>query len=668
MAKCNVNTQERFADIQMLRYELKGFENLSLTQKIYIYCLSKATLLGRDITFDQQGKYNLRIRKTLEAVYLHYEGNRESEDFKAFEVYLKRVWFASGIHHHYGCEKFVPGFSEESFYEMVGAVADEYLPLSKGQSKEDLLGILVPVIFNPEVMPKRVNQTDGEDLVQTSACNFYENVSQAEVERFYARMKEDGNEQAPSYGLNSKLTKRNGELVELKWTEDGLYGAAIKEIVSWLLRAQKYAENEEQKHLIDLLVKYYRTGDLKDFDRYSIAWVQQHEGMIDFINGFIEVYGDPLGLKGTWEGIVEYKDLEATKRTQTISQNAQWFEDHSPVDPRFRKPEVKGVTANVICAAMLGGEEYPASAIGINLPNANWIRQEYGSKSVTIGNLTEAYNKAAQGNGFRDEFVIDEDTISLMNQYEDITDDLHTDLHECLGHGSGQLLPGTDPDALKAYGSTIEEARADLFGLYYVADHKLVELGLTPNDEAYKAQYYGYLMNGLLTQTIRIKEGDKIEEAHMRNRALIAWWVMEHAEGAVKLVKMDMNYASAEDALKDSEGNIITTKTYVKINDYAKLRHLFGELLAEIQRIKSEGDFEAARLLVEKYAVNIDPELHREILARYKKLNLAPYKGFINPKMTLEMDEEGEITDVVLDYEESYVDQMLRYSDEYGTL
>lgn len=668
MAKCNVNTQERFADIQMLRYELKGFENLSLTQKIYIYCLSKATLLGRDITFDQQGKYNLRIRKTLEAVYRHYEGNRESEDFKAFEVYLKRVWFASGIHHHYGCEKFVPGFSEESFYEMVGAIADEYLPLSKGQSKEDLLGILVPVIFNPDVMPKRVNQTDGEDLVQTSACNFYENVSQAEVERFYARMKEEGNEQAPSYGLNSKLTKRNGELVELTWTEDGLYGAAIKEIVSWLLRAQKYAENEEQKHLIDLLVKYYRTGDLKDFDRYSIAWVQQHEGMIDFINGFIEVYGDPLGLKGTWEGIVEYKDLEATKRTQTISQNAQWFEDHSPVDPRFRKSEVKGVTANVICAAMLGGEEYPASAIGINLPNANWIRQEYGSKSVTIGNLTEAYNKAAQGNGFRDEFVIDEETISLMNQYEDITDDLHTDLHECLGHGSGQLLPGTDPDALKAYGSTIEEARADLFGLYYVADHKLVELGLTPNDEAYKAQYYGYLMNGLLTQTIRIKEGDKIEEAHMRNRALIAWWVMEHAEGAVELVKMDMSYASAEDALKNSEGNIITTKTYVKINDYAKLRHLFGELLAEIQRIKSEGDFEAARQLVEKYAVNIDPDLHREILARYKKLNLAPYKGFINPKMTLEMDEEGEITDVVLDYEESYVDQMLRYSDEYGTL
>ena len=649
MAKCNVNTQERFADIQMLRYELKGFENLSLTQKIYIYCLSKATLLGRDITFDQQGKYNLRIRKTLEAVYCHYEGNRESEDFKAFEVYLKRVWFASGIHHHYGCEKFVPGFSEESFYEMVGAIADEYLPLSKGQSKEDLLGILVPVIFNPEVMPKRVNQTDGEDLVQTSACNFYENVSQAEVERFYARMKEEGNEQAPSYGLNSKLTKRNGELVELKWTEDGLYGAAIKEIVSWLLRAQKYAENEEQKHLIDLLVKYYRTGDLKDFDRYSIAWVQQHEGMIDFINGFIEVYGDPLGLKGTWEGIVEYKDLEATKRTQTISQNAQWFEDHSPVDLRFRKPEVKGVTANVICAAMLGGEEYPASAIGINLPNANWIRQEHGSKSVTIGNLTDAYNKAAQGNGFRDEFVIDQPTIDLINQYGDITDDLHTDLHECLGHGSGQLLPGTDPDALKAYGNTIEEARADLFGLYYVADHKLVELGLTPNDEAYKAQYYTYLMNGLLTQTIRIKEGDKIEEAHMRNRALIANWVLEHYSQAVQLVKKD-------------------GKTYVQITDYPALRHAFADLLAEIQRIKSEGDFDMARILVEKYAVNLNPELHHEILERYKKLNLAPYKGFINPWMKLEYDEEGNVTKVLLDYTESYEHQMLRYSDEYGTL
>lgn len=668
MAKCNVNTNERFADIQMLRYELKGFEDLSLNQKLYIFCLAKATLMGRDITFDQQGKYNLRIRKTLETVYLHYEGDRECEEFKAFEVYLKRIWFASGIHHHYGCEKFKPGFSEEYFYHLLENIGEELLPIKRGETKEDLMRQLESILFDPEVMPKRVNQTDGEDLVLTSACNFYENVTQEEVERFYAKMKKTDNPNPPSYGLNSKLIKRNSEVVELTWKEDGLYGETIREIVSWLLKAQKYAENEGQKHVIDLLVKFYRTGSLEDFDRYSIAWVEQHEGLVDFINGFIEVYGDPLGMKGTWEGIVEYKDLEATQRTQTISLNAQWFEDHSPVDPRFRKPEVKGVTANVICAAMLGGEEYPASAIGINLPNSNWIRQEHGSKSVTIGNLTDAYNKAAQGNGFRDEFVIDKETVALMNQYADITDDLHTDLHECLGHGSGQLLPNTDPDALKAYGNTIEEARADLFGLYYVADHKLVELGLTPNDEAYKAQYYSYLMNGLLTQTIRIKEGDKIEEAHMRNRALIAWWTLEHAEGAVELVQEEVSYASAENALKDAEGNIITTRTYVKVNDYEKLRHLFGDLLAEIQRIKSEGDYEAARQLVEKYAVNIDPALHREILARYKKLNLAPYKGFINPKMTLVFDEEGNPIDVNLDYEESYTDQMLRYSDEYGTL
>lgn len=668
MAKCNVNTNERFADIQMLRYELKGFEDLSLNQKLYIFCLAKATLMGRDITFDQQGKYNLRIRKTLETVYLHYEGDRECEEFKAFEVYLKRIWFASGIHHHYGCEKFKPGFSEEYFYHLLENIGEELLPIKRGETKEDLMRQLESILFDPVVMPKRVNQTDGEDLVLTSACNFYEDVTQEEVERFYAKMKNTDNLNPPSYGLNSKLTKRNNEVVEMTWKEDGLYGETIREIVSWLLKAQKYAENEGQKHVIDLLVKFYRTGSLEDFDRYSIAWVEQHEGLVDFINGFIEVYGDPLGMKGTWEGIVEYKDLEATKRTRTISQNAQWFEDHSPVDSRFRKPEVKGVTANVICAAMLGGEEYPASAIGINLPNSNWIRQEHGSKSVTIGNLTDAYNKAAQGNGFRDEFVIDKETVALMNQYADITDDLHTDLHECLGHGSGQLLPTTDPDALKAYGNTIEEARADLFGLYYVADHKLVELGLTPNDEAYKAQYYSYLMNGLLTQTIRIKEGDKIEEAHMRNRALIAWWTLEHAEGAVELVQEEVSYASAEDALKDAEGNIITTRTYMKVNDYEKLRHLFGELLAEIQRIKSEGDYEAARQLVEKYAVNIDPALHREILARYKKLNLAPYKGFINPKMTLVFDEEGNPIDVNLDYEESYTDQMLRYSEEYGTL
>ena len=642
-------SDERFADLQMLRYRLNGFEDLSLSQQLYIYYLAKATLMGRDITFDQQGKFNLRIRKTLEAIYKYFEGDRESDSFKALTVYLKRVWFSSGIYHHYGCEKFKPGFSEHYFCDIIGEMAAEHLPLKRGESKEDLLDELIPVMFDEEVLPKRVNQTDGEDLVKTSACNFYEGVTQADVERFYGKMKNPDDPTPPSYGLNSKLIKRNGELVELKWTEDGMYGAAIKEIVSWLLKAQKYAENEQQRHVIDLLVKYYRTGDLKDFDKYSIAWVGQHEGMVDFINGFIEVYGDPLGLKGTWEGIVEYKDMVATKRTQTISQNAQWFEDHSPVAPQFRKPEVKGVTANVICAAMLGGDEYPASAIGINLPNANWIRQEHGSKSVTIGNLTEAYNKAAQGNGFRDEFVIDQPTIDLINRYGDLTDDLHTDLHECLGHGSGQLLPTTDPDALKAYGNTIEEARADLFGLYYVADHKLVELGLTPDDEAYKAQYYTYLMNGLLTQTIRIKEGDKIEEAHMRNRALIAFWTLEHYPDAVRLVKSD-------------------GKTYVEVTDYPMLREAFGKLLAEIQRIKSEGDFEAARQLVEKYAVNIDPELHHEILQRYKKLDLAPYKGFINPWMKLEYDEDGNIAAVKLDYTESYTHQMLRYSEEFATL
>ena len=642
-------SDERFADLQMLRYRLNGFESLSLLQKLYVFCLAKATLMGRDITFDQQGKYNLRIRKTLEAIYKHYKGSRTSDDFKALETYLKRVWFSSGIYHHYGCEKFKPEFSEEFFYHVVDEIPEEFLPLKRGETKEDLLASLVPVIFDPTLLPKRVNQTDGEDLVVTSACNFYEGVTQAEVERFYGRLKSPDDATPPSYGLNSKLTKRNGELVELTWTENGMYGAAIKEIVSWLLKAQRYAENESQKHVIDLLVKYYRTGNLSDFDRYSIAWVGQHEGMVDFINGFIEVYGDPLGLKGTWEGIVEYKDLEATKRTQTISKNAQWFEDHSPVDPRFRKAEVKGVTANVICAAMLGGDEYPASAIGINLPNANWIRQVHGSKSVTIGNLTEAYNKAAQGNGFRDEFVIDRETIELINQYGDITDDLHTDLHECLGHGSGQLLPNTDPDALKAYGNTIEEARADLFGLYYIADAKLVELGLTPNEEAYKAQYYSYMMNGLMTQTIRIKEGDKIEEAHMRNRALIAYWTLDHAHGAVEIVK--------------KEG-----KSYVKVNDYPALRQAFGTLLAEIQRVKSEGDLEAARQLVEKYAVNIDPDLHHEVVERYKKLDLAPYKGFINPWMKVKHDEDGNPVDVELDYTESYAHQMLRYSEDYSTL
>ncbi len=640
---------ERFADLQMLRYRLNGFEELTLSQQLYIYYLAEATLMGRDITFDQQGKYNLRIRKTLEAILRHYRGERDTEDFRAFETYLKRVWFSSGIYHHYGCEKFKPGFSEHFFCDMVCSLPPETLPLKRGETREDLLDELVPVIFDEKVLPKRVNLAEGEDLVVTSACNFYEGVTQEEVERFYGRMKNPDDATPPSYGLNSKLMKRNGELVERVWNEDGMYGEAIKEIVSRLRKAQKYAENEQQRCVIDMLAKYYHTGNLADFDKYSIAWVGQHEGMVDFINGFIEVYGDPLGLKGTWEGIVEYKDMVATRRTQTISQNAQWFEDHSPVDPRFRKPEVKGVTAHVVCAAMLGGDEYPASAIGINLPNSNWIRETHGSKSVTIGNLTEAYSKAAQGNGFREEFVIDPATIDLINRYGDLTDDLHTDLHECLGHGSGQLLPGIDPDALKAYGNTIEEARADLFGLYYVADRKLVELGLVPDGEAYKAQYYTYLMNGLLTQCIRIKEGDQIEEAHMRNRALIANWTLDHAPQALRLVRKE-------------------DKTFLQIDDYPRLRTAFADLLAEIQRIKSEGDYEAARTLVERYGVNIDADLHHEILERYKKLDLAPYKGFINPWMKLEHDADGNIVRVDLDYTESYEHQMLRYSEEYGTL
>lgn len=650
MAETFKFTDERFADIQMLRYRLDGFEDLTLKQKLYIYYLAKATLCGRDIVTDQFGRHNLLIRKTLEAVYENFVGDRTSHDFQSMTVYLKRVWFSNGIHHHYGCEKFIPDFSEPFFIEAVRQVGADKLPLAEGQTVDSLLDELCPVIFNPSVQAKRVNQKDGDDLVKTSACNYYENLSQKEVEDFYASMRNPEDLTPISYGLNSTLRKHaDGTIHEDVWKEGGLYGHAIKHIVNWLEKAAEVAENPQQTKIINLLISYYRTGDLHVFDQYSIEWLKEQEGRIDFINGFIEVYGDPLGIKASWEGIVTYKDLVVTRRTQTISQNAQWFEDHSPVAPQFRKAEVKGVTANVICAAMLGGDEYPASAIGINLPNANWIRETHGSKSVTIGNLTEAYNKAAQGNGFRDEFVIDAETIDLINQYGDITDDLHTDLHECLGHGSGQLLPGTDPDALKAYGNTIEEARADLFGLYYVADHKLVELGLTPNDEAYKAQYYTYLMNGLLTQCIRIKEGDKIEEAHMRNRALIANWTLEHYPEAVQLIKKD-------------------SKTFVQITDYQLLRTAFAKLLAEIQRIKSEGDFEAARQLVEKYAVNLDPALHHEILERYKKLDLAPYKGFINPWMKLEYDEKGDVSRVVLDYTESYEHQMLRYSEEYATL
>lgn len=643
-------TDERFADLQMLRYRLAGFSNLSLSQKKYVFFLSKATLVGRDITTDQFGEFNLLIRKTLEAVYTDEAVDRTTADFKGMEVYLKRVWFSNGIHHHYGCEKFVPEFSEAWFRKVVAALPRDVWERVGYTSADALLAVLCPVIFDPAVQPKRVNQAAGEDLVATSACNFYRGVSQQEAERFYAERRdpEAGDEQ-PSWGLNSKLVRCDGRLEEELYRTGGLYGAAIKQIVYWLKKAAEVAENDQQRKVIGLLVDYYETGDLRLFDQYSIEWLKEQEGMVDFINGFIEVYGDPLGLKGSWEGLVEYKDMVATRRTETISAHAQWFEDHSPVDPRFRKPQVKGVTAHVICAAMLGGDEYPASAIGINLPNADWIRARYGSKSVTIGNLTEAYNQAARGNGFDDEFVIDEPTRTAVDRYGDVCDDLHTDLHECLGHGSGQLLPGVASDALKSYGSTIEEARADLFGLYYIADAELVRLGLVPDAKAYESQYYTYMMNGLMTQLVRIKPGHQIEEAHMRNRALIAHWCLEHGKNVVELVKRN-------------------GKTYVKINDYPALRTLFAQLLAEIQRIKSEGDFEAARLLVEKYAVNIDPELHREILARYKKLNLAPYKGFINPKMTLEMDEEGEITDVVLDYEESYVDQMLRYSDEYGTL
>ena len=643
-------TDERFADLQMLRYRLAGFSNLSLSQKKYVFFLSKATLVGRDITTDQFGEFNLLIRKTLEAVYTDEAVDRTTADFKGMEVYLKRVWFSNGIHHHYGCEKFVPEFSEAWFRKVVAALPRDVWERVGYTSADALLAVLCPVIFDPAVQPKRVNQAAGEDLVATSACNFYRGVSQQEAERFYAERRdpEAGDEQ-PSWGLNSKLVRCDGRLEEELYRTGGLYGAAIKQIVYWLKKAAEVAENDQQRKVIGLLVDYYETGDLRLFDQYSIEWLKEQEGMVDFINGFIEVYGDPLGLKGSWEGLVEYKDMVATRRTETISAHAQWFEDHSPVDPRFRKPQVKGVTAHVICAAMLGGDEYPASAIGINLPNADWIRARYGSKSVTIGNLTEAYNQAARGNGFDDEFVIDEPTRTSVDRYGDVCDDLHTDLHECLGHGSGQLLPGVASDALKSYGSTIEEARADLFGLYYIADAELVRLGLVPDAKAYESQYYTYMMNGLMTQLVRIKPGHQIEEAHMRNRALIAHWCLEHGKNVVELVKRN-------------------GKTYVKINDYPALRTLFAQLLAEIQRIKSEGDYEAGKTLVERYAVKVDPVLHEEVLARYRKLNLAPYKGFINPWMKPVEDADGNIIDVELDYTEGYAHQMLRYSREYGLL
>ena len=646
-----MNYLERFADIQLLRYRLNGFEQLSLLQKKLVYYLSKATLYGRDITFDQFGRYNLRIRKMLEAVYTAPSLNHETDNFRALEVYLKRIWFSNGIYHHYGTEKFLPDFTADYLRSVLQQVDARKLPLRDGETLDALCDELFPVIFDPTVLPKRVNKADGEDLLLTSACNFYEGVTQQEAEEFYDQRKADDekNSRPLSHGLNATLVKRNGVIEEDVWKIDGRYGNAIQHIVYWLKKAHGVAENTRQQRVIELLISYYETGNLQCFNDYCIEWVGEHEGRIDFVNGFIEVYGDPLGLKGSWEGIVEYKDLEATKRTQTISQNAQWFEDHSPVDPRFRKPHVKGVTANAICAAMLGGDEYPSTAIGINLPNADWIRAEHGSKSITISNITEAYNKAAHGNGFKEEFVIDQETLAIIEKYGDKCDDLHTDLHECLGHGSGQLLPGTDPDALKAYGNTIEEARADLFGLYYIADHKLVELGLLPDDNAYQAQYYGYIMNGLMTQLIRIEPGHQIEEAHMRNRSLIAHWCYEQGNGVVTIER--------------HEG-----KTFVRINDYKALRALFARLLAEIQRIKSEGDYEAARQLVERYAVKVAPQLHQEVLERYKRLNLAPYKGFINPVLKPVLDAQGEICDIQVDYTESYVHQMLRYGQEYGTL
>ena len=644
-------TVEQFADLQILRYRVPGFEELSLPQKKLVYYLTEAALQGRDILFDQNGKYNLRIRRALEAIYTDYSGDRQTSDFKALEVYLKRVWFSNGIHHHYGCEKFIPGFTPEFFKQALAAVPAGKLPLADGQSVEQFFEELKPVIFDAKVMAKRVNQADGEDLILTSACNYYEGVTQTEAEKFYADLKDPNDETPISYGLNSRLVKENGKIYEKVWKVGGLYGAAIEKIAYWLKKAEEVAETPEQRAVIAKLVEYYETGDLEKFDEYAILWVKDLNSRVDFVNGFTESYGDPLGMKASWESLVNFKDLESTQRTELISSNAQWFEDHSPVDKRFKKEKVKGVTAKVITTAILAGDLYPSTAIGINLPNANWIRSQHGSKSVTIGNITDAYNKAAHGNGFNEEFVNSDQELAWINEYGDLTGNLHTDLHECLGHGSGKLLPGVDPDALKAYGSTIEEARADLFGLYYVADPKLVELKLTPNEEAYKAEYYTFLMNGLMTQLVRIEPGNQVEEAHMRNRQLIARWVFEKgaADKAVEMVKRN-------------------GKTYVVVNDYQKVRSLFGELLSEIQRIKSTGDFEAARNLVEQYAVKVDPTLHAEVLERYKKLNLAPYKGFVNPKYEAVTDAEGNITDVKVTYNEGYAEQMLRYSKDYSVL
>lgn len=643
---------ERFADIEVLRYVVPGFEELSLREKKLIFCLTEAALWGRDILFDQNGKYNLRIRRTLEAVYKGYEGDRSASDFRGLATYLKRVWFANGIHHHYGMEKFTPEFSEEFLRSEMERLGADKLPLKKGESVADLENEILPVMFRPEVMAKRVNQAEGEDLVKTSACNYYDGVTQQEVEEFYNAMKRPDDETPISYGLNSQLTKSaDGQLTERVWKVGGMYTEAIEKIVGWLRKAAEVSENEKQRAVIKKLIEFYETGSLKTFDDYAILWVEDTDSRIDFVNGFTETYGDPLGMKASWESIVNFKDLEATRRTETISENAQWFEDHSPVEKRFKKERVKGVTAKVITAAILAGDLYPATAIGINLPNANWIRAAHGSKSVTIGNITDAYNKAARGSGMVDEFAYSATEKELIEKYGDRTGDLHTDLHECLGHGSGKLLPGVDPDALKAYGATIEEARADLFGLYYMADPKLVELGLLPDGEAYKAEYYSYIMNGAMTQLVRIKPGNDIEESHMRNRQLIARWAFE----------MSRESHAVEMTARDG-------KSYIRVNNYEELRRMFGKMLAEIQRIKSTGDYEAARELVERLAVKVPQELHAEVLERYRKLNLAPYKGFVNPVYTAVRDERGEITDVTVSYTEGYAEQMMRYSEEYSAL
>ncbi|WP_294083198.1 dipeptidyl-peptidase 3 family protein [Proteiniphilum sp. UBA5384] len=642
---------DRFADIEILRYPVPGFNSLSLQQKELIYYLSQAALEGRDILWDQHNRYNLTIRRVCEGVYENYMGDKSSENWKHFEIYLKRIWMANGIHHHYSEDKILPEFPQEYFVSIVKGVDPGRMPFRDGMAADETLNEILPVMFDPKVMPKRMNQSAGIDIVANSAVNFYEGVSQKEVEDFYNAMKDPNDRTPVSYGLNSKVVKVDGVVTEQVWKQDGMYGKAIERIIGWLEKAAAIAENDHQKEVINSLVSYYRTGDLKTFDDYSVKWVTDTISRVDFINGFIENYADPLGMKATWESMVNFKSLEASERTRIISENAQWFEDNSPIDNRFRKEKVKGISAKVITAAMLGGDCYPATPIGINLPNADWIRHDHGSKSVTIDNITFAYDKAAEGNGFNEEFMWSDTEREQAKQFGVVTDNLHTDLHECLGHGSGKLLPGVDGNALKEHGSTLEETRADLFALYYLADPKLVELGLLPDNEAYKTSYYHYILNGAMTQLTRIESGKDIEEAHMRNRALISNWVIENgkADNVVEMQQRD-------------------GKTYIVVNDYNKLRILFGELLAEIQRIKSEGDYEAGKNLVEKYAVKVNANLHKEVLARYEALDIAPYKGFVNPVYKLVTDDKGKVTDVTVSYNENYIDQQLRYSRQYSVL